>query len=416
MQRVVITGAGCVSALGNSPDQLWRALLAGSSGIVPLRQPDPSLKFKRAGQIGEIDLSGLTSAQIQTTERCSQLGLLAARQAAAASGLVAHHRPAKIAIILGCATNGRQAEEPEIGNVYTRDARVHPLTVPRSMASNCVSQVAMDQGVTGPAFTISTACSSGAHALGTAFHMVRGGMVTAALAGGHEAPLTRAFLRAWDSMRVVSPTQCRPFSGDRDGMSLAEGAAVLALETLSAARARNAPILAEILGFGMSADAHHITQPRAEGPAQAMLAALEDAAETMRGTDRPGTTRSLLEQVAYINAHGTATSTNDAVEAVAIHQVFGARAARIPVSGTKGAHGHALGASSALETLLTAYAMRERILPFTVGTAVKDVAIDLDVILHEPRTLADDTPALALTHSFAFGGLNAILCLGAYRS
>jgi len=411
MQRVVITGLGCMTPIGATPESLWRALEAGVTGITALNAEDPTLKFRNAGQLPAFDTSGLTPSQMQTTERCSQLGILAARQAAKDSQLTAHHAPEKIAILLGCSTNGRQAEEPEIAKVYTQNGRVHPLTIPRSMASNGASQIAIDQHITGPALTISTACASGAHAIGLAFHMIRSGMVTAALAGAHEAPLTRAFLRAWDSMRVVSPTACRPFSADRDGMTLAEGAAVLSLETLASARARNATIYAEILGFGMATDAHHITQPRSEGPAQAMLAALKDAAETLRATDQPGNTQSLLEEIAYINAHGTATQTNDSVEAAAIHQVFGARTARIPVSGTKGFHGHSLGASSAIETLITALALHQRRLPFTCGTSVVDPSLRLDVILNQPRVLPPASEVTALTNSLAFGGLNAILCL-----
>ena len=410
MQRVVITGLGSLTAIGNNPEALWHSLEQGTCGITPLAQPDASLKFKNAGQILHLDTSSLSPAQIQTAERCSHLAILAARQAAQESEITQHHSPEKIAILLGCSTNGRQAEEPEIAKVYTKDARVHPLTIARSMASNGASQVAIDQHITGPAITISTACASGAHAIGMAFHMIRSGMVTAALAGAHEAPLTRAFLRAWDSMRVVSPTSCRPFSVDRDGMSLAEGAAVLSLETLASARARNATIYAEILGFGMSTDAHHITQPRAEGPAQAMLAALSDAADTLHQADQPGTLQSLLEQVAYINAHGTATPTNDQVEAAAIAHVFGPRAPRIPTSGTKGSHGHALGASSAIETLITALALHRSRVPFTAGTLLKDPALALDVILDAPRALPTG-PVTALTNSLAFGGLNAVLCL-----
>lgn len=411
MQRVVITGLGCMTPIGATPDSLWSALEAGVTGITALNAQDPTLKFRNAGQLLTFDMSRLTPAQLQTAERCSQLGILAARQAAKDSQLTAHHAPDQIAILLGCSTNGRQAEEPEIAKVYTQNGRVHPLTIPRSMASNGASQIAIDQHITGPALTISTACASGAHAIGLAFHMIRSGMVTAALAGAHEAPLTRAFLRAWDSMRVVSPTACRPFSADRDGMTLAEGAAVLSLETLASARARNATVYAEILGFGMATDAHHITQPRSEGPAQAMLAALKDAAGTLRATDQPGNTQSLLEEIAYINAHGTATQTNDAVEAAAIHQVFGARAARIPVSGTKGFHGHSLGASSAIETLITALALHHRRLPFTCGTSVVDPSLGLDVILNQPRVLPPALQVTALTNSLAFGGLNAILCL-----
>jgi nodulation protein E len=411
MNRVVITGLGCITPIGSTPDALWSSLESGHSGIAPFPEQDPSLKFKTAGQIPNLDTSTLTSTQLQTAERCSHLGILAARQASAHSQLTQHHPPEKIAILLGCSTAGRQAEEPEIAKVYTKNSRVHPLTIPRSMASNGASQVAIDQHITGPAITISTACASGAHAIGLAFHMIRSGMVTAALAGAHEAPLTKAFLRAWDSMRVVSPTSCRPFSSDRDGMTLAEGAAVLSLETLASARARNAPIFAEILGFGMSTDAHHITQPRPEGPAQAILAALNDAAQTLHAAGQPGNVQSLLEGIAYINAHGTATQTNDAVECSALHHVFGPRAAHIPVSGTKGFHGHSLGASSAIETLITALALHHRRLPFTCGTSALDPALNLDIILNQPRELPGNAPITALTNSLAFGGLNAILCL-----
>jgi 3-oxoacyl-[acyl-carrier-protein] synthase II/nodulation protein E len=411
MNRVVITGLGCITPIGPTPEALWHSLESGHSGILPMADQDPSLKFRQTGQIQNLDTSSLSPTQLQSTERCSQLAILTARQALQQAQLTHHHAADKIALILGCSTNGRQAEEPETARLYTQNARVHPLTIARSMASNGVSQVAIDQHITGPALTISTACASGAHAIGLAFHMIRSGMITAALAGGHEAPLTRGFLRAWDSMRVVSPTTCRPFSADRDGMTLAEGAAVLSLETLASARARNAVIYAEILGFGMATDAHHMTQPRPEGPAQAILAALNDAAATLRGTDQPGTLQSLLQQVAYINAHGTGTQVNDAVETAAIRKVFGSRASHIPISGTKGFHGHSLGASSAIECLITALALHHRRMPFTLGTTTVDPSLDLDIIRNTPRSLPADGPVVALTNSLAFGGLNAILCL-----
>ena len=411
MNRVVITGLGCVTPSGTSPAELWASLEQGISAIRALGPEHTGLRFRNAGQVGTLNLCDFTHAQIATTERSAQMGLLAARQAIGDAAWAGQYPPEKIAILLGCSTNGRQAEEPEIARVYTQDARVHPLTVPRSMASNGASQVAIDQRITGPALTISTACASGAHAVGLAFHMVRSGMVAAALAGAHEAPLTRAFLRAWDSMRVVSPTQCRPFSADRDGMTLAEGAAMLTLETLSAARARGATIYAEVLGFGMSTDAHHITQPKAEGPEQAIHACLRDAAETLAGTDQPEMVPSLVEQVAYINAHGTATQANDSTEAAALHAVFGSRAASIPVSSTKGFYGHSLGASSAIETLVVALALHHRRMPFTCGTKSVDPALNLDVILGESRPMAATGPVVALSNALAFGGLNAILCL-----
>ena len=421
MNRVVITGLGCITPVGSTPAELWQSLEQGRSGIAPIpapgeqpnpgAAPDPKLRFKNVALVRDFDPSSLSDAQLGTTERSSQLALLAARQAVAESNLLAHHPLDRIAILLGCSVGGQHVEEQAVASVHRDNGRVHPLAIARSMASNGAAQVAIDHRVTGPALTVSTACSSGAHAIGLAFHMVRSGIVSAALAGAHESSLTPTFLRAWDSMRVVSPTSCRPFSADRDGMTLAEGAAVLTLETLASARARNAPIYAELLGCGMSTDAHHITQPRPEGSAQAIFSALEDAARTLAATHQPGSAQSLLEEIGYINAHGTGTRANDAAEAAALSLVFGPRLAHIPISGTKGFHAHSLAASSAIETLITALAIHHRRLPFTLGTAAVDSELPLDLILHQPRRLPPHQPVLALANALAFGGLNAILCL-----
>jgi 3-oxoacyl-[acyl-carrier-protein] synthase II/nodulation protein E len=232
--------------------------------------------------------------------------------------------------------------------------------------------------------------------------MVRAGMAPAAITGGYEAALTYGFLRAWDSMRVVSPTSCRPFSADRDGMTLGEGAAMFTIEPLDAALARGAHIYAEIVGFGMSADAHHITQPRAEGAALAMRRALEDAAQS--GIDFPAS------RVGYINAHGTGTPTNDPVEAAAIHQALGEFAPRIPVGATKSFTGHSIGAAEALATIL---ALDAASLPYTTGVNEVDPTLKLDVIIRESRPLAPDKD-LALSNSLAFGGLNAVLAFRRY--
>jgi nodulation protein E len=239
---------------------------------------------------------------------------------------------------------------------------------------------------------------------------VRAGMVPAAITGGYEAPLTFGFLRAWDSMRVVSPTACRPFALDRDGMTLGEGAAMLAIEPLVSALARGARIYAEIVGFGMSADAHHITQPRPVGAAEAIRRALADAA--LSGVPQPA------ERVAYINAHGTGTLTNDAVEAAAIHQALREPAARIPVSATKSLTGHSIGATGAIEAMATVLALEGGSLPFTAGVTEVDPALRLDIILNEPRPLASGSSAanldIALSNSLAFGGLNAVLAFRRY--
>jgi nodulation protein E len=410
--RVVVTGLGCLTPIGNSPAAVWGSIAANRSGIAPFTlpaQPDPGLRFTRAGEVRDFDPAAhLTAAQILTSERASQMAIVAARQAAQDANLLAAHDPARIAILTGCSTAGRQAEEPETAKLYQTGARVHPLTVPRSMASSGASQIAIDLAVTGPALNLSTACASGAHALGLAFQMVRSGAVSAAIAGGHEAPLTWGFLRAWDSMRVVSPTACRPFSADRDGMTLAEGAAYLVLESLASAQSRNARIYAELIGFGMSTDAHHITQPKPEGPAAALRACLADAAQTTRQS-----TEAILEQIGYINAHGTATQANDQVEASAIHAVFGPRAPHIPISSTKGFHGHSIGASPAIEALIAVLGLRSGLLPHTGTTVTPDPTLNLNVILNRPRPTA---PTIALSNSLAFGGLNAVLAFQTFTA
>ena len=402
MNRVVVTGLGCITPIGNSVPEFRNSLFAGTTGIAPFppypEAPGPTqgLRFTQSAAVKDFDpRQHLDSGIITATDRTTHLAIVSARQAASESQLTNHYAPEKIAIIVGCACGGRQAEETETIKLYARDARVHPLTVVRTMASAGASNISIDQKITGPTLNISTACSSGTHAIGLAFQMVRSGMVQAAIAGGHEAPLTFGFLRAWDSMRVVSPTQCRPFSADRDGMTIGEGAAILTLETLASAQSRKATIYAEIVGFGFSADASHITQPLSDGAASAMRQAIADANATP-------------DEVGYISAHGTGTQANDATEAAAIHQVFGAYASRIPVSSTKSLHGHSIGASGALEALATVLALHESLLPANTGVTEVDPTLNLDIILGPPRKA---TPKLALSNSLAFGGLNAVLAL-----
>jgi 3-oxoacyl-[acyl-carrier-protein] synthase II/nodulation protein E len=402
LNRVVVTGLGCITPIGNSIADFRTSLFNGITGIAPF-PPYPEapgdtqgFRFTQSAAVKNFDpRQHLESGIIAATDRTTQFAIVAARQAALESQLTAHYAPEKIAIIVGCACGGRQAEETETIKLYTQNTRVHPLTVIRTMASAGASNISIEQKITGPTLNISTACSSGTHAIGLAFQMVRSGMVDAVITGGHEAPLTFGFLRAWDSMRVVSPTQCRPFSADRDGMTIGEGAAMITLETLASARARNATIYAEIVGFGFSADAGHITQPLADGAASAMRQAIRDANATP-------------DEVGYINAHGTGTQLNDTTEAAAIHQVFGATASHIPVSSTKSLHGHSIGASGAIEALATIIALKENLLPANTGVTVIDPTIHLDIILGSPRKAA---PALALSNSLAFGGLNAVLAL-----
>jgi 3-oxoacyl-[acyl-carrier-protein] synthase II/nodulation protein E len=406
VNRVVITGLGCISPIGSTVPAFRESLFAGKTGIAPIapveNAPDgnPGVRYRQSAQVFDFDpTQHLDSGVIAAANRNTQFAIVAARQAAQQANLLQHHAPGDIAIIMGCACGGRSSEEHEVKGLYTRDARAHPLTIIRTMSSAGASNISIDLRITGPTLDISTACASATHAIGLAFHMVRSGMCTAAITGGHEAPLSFGFYRAWDSMRVVSPTSCRPFSADRDGMTLGEGAAMFVIETLESARARNAPIFAEIVGFGMSADANHITQPLAEGAAAAMRKAIADA-------------NASPDEVGYINAHGTGTQANDATESAAIHQVFGERASQIPLSSTKSLHGHAIGASGALEALATVLGLYEGKLPQTAGVTNPDPALKVDVIINEPRPTG---PTIALSNSLAFGGLNAVIALRTYR-
>jgi nodulation protein E len=334
-------------------------------------------------------------------DRFSQFAVVAAREALLDAGFngVPEEMRERTAIVTGTAIGGQSTQDIGFVDIYKLGRpRSHPMTIPRVMPNAGASALALELGVTGPVFTTSTACASSNHALGQAFWMIRSGMAEMAVAGGSEAPFSTGFLRAWEAMRVVAPDTCRPFSKDRKGLILGEGGGILILEPLDAAIARGARIYGEIAGFGMSADAHHITQPSVDGPARAISRALEDAGF------RP-------EQVGYVNAHGTGTQANDATETRAIRQVFGCHAGRMAVSSTKSMHGHALGAAGALEAAATVLALHNGILPPTANFSMPDEECDLDIVPNEARPAGVE---YALSNAFAFGGLNAVLAFRAY--
>jgi nodulation protein E len=399
MRRVVITGMGAICALGRNVSEFAASLFCGRSGIGPITSTDCSqLRFQNGAEVrGYSHQPYFEDRRADFLDRFAQFAVIAAREAVACAGV--EWTPAlreTAAIITGSCVGGQSTEDTGFHEVYKLGHnRVHPLTIPKTMANAGASHISIEFGITGPSFTISTACSSAAHAIGQAFWMVRTGMTDLALTGGSEAPFSFGILKAWEAMRVVSPETCRPFSKDRRGMILGEGAAMFVLEPLEAAQARGAPIHAELVGFGMSADAGHITQPSAEGAARAMRAALRDA-------------RLEPNQIGYINAHGTATPANDVTETAAIREVFGPHADRLPVSSTKSMHGHALGAAAALECLAATLALRDGILPPTANFTEPDPACDLDVVPNHARRADAE---YALSNSFAFGGLNAVLAL-----
>jgi nodulation protein E len=328
-------------------------------------------------------------------DRFAQFAVVAGREAIADSAVsLTGVLKSRTGIVTGCCVGGQATEDAQFAELYLHSRnRVHPLTIPRIMANAGASSLSMELGLTGPVFTVSTACSSANHAIGQAFWMVRSGMLDIAIAGGSEAIFSFGFLKAWEAMRVVSPDTCRPFSRDRKGIILGEGGAMLILEPLEAARARGARIYAEIAGLGMSSDAHHITQPTVEGPALAMRAALDDAGLSP-------------DDIGYINAHGTGTQANDATETRAIRAVFGDSANRLAISSTKSMTGHALGAAGAIEAAATALALHHGVLPPTANFTEADAECDLDVLPNASRAQQAES---ALSNSFAFGGLNAVL-------
>lgn len=402
--RIVITGIGTISAIGGNVAESWASLCAGRSGITTFDRPDlEGLRFRNAAQIrGYNPEAHFTPSEIDHLDPFAQYALIAAREAARDAGIAwTPELCERTAVVTGTGIGGQSTQDKGFYNFYKQgNDRAHPLSIPRTMANAAASQISMEFGVTGPTFTLSTACSSSNHAIGLALQLLRSGAADLAFAGGSEAPLSYGLLKAWEAMRVVAPDTCRPFCRDRRGMILGEGAGMLFLERLESARARGARIYAELAGAGMSADAKHITQPTTEGPVRAMRAALADAGL------QPG-------QIGYINAHGTGTLGNDPAETRAIRDTFGVVAERIPISSTKSMHGHALGAAGAIEAVATLLAIREGILPPTANFTEADPACDLDYIPNAARTVRVEA---ALSNSFAFGGLNAVLAFRAVPS
>jgi nodulation protein E len=404
-RRVAITGLGIISALGLDLAENWKALCAGRSGIAPLQVVDGAgvgLKVLNGAQVRDFDpLKHFEGGKDAQLDRFAQFSVVAAREALRDSRMEpSPQMRLRSAVVCGSAVGGQASIEHGFEDLWVQGrGRVHPLTIPKTMANAGASHISMDLGLAGPVYTVSTACSSANHAIGQAFRLVRDGEADLAVTGGSEAIFTVGMLKAWEAMRVIAPDTCRPFSKDRRGMILGEGGAMMILEPLEAAQARGARIYAEICGMGMTSDAHHLTQPTVDGPARAMQGALREAGMTP-------------EQVGYINAHGTGTAGNDPVETKAIREVFGAHADKLAVSSTKSMHGHALGAAGALEAIATVLALHHGILPPTANFTEPDPECDLDYIPNQARAVQ---VGAALSNSFAFGGLNAVVAFRAFK-
>jgi nodulation protein E len=400
-RRVAITGLGIISPLGLNLEENWKSLSEGRPAIGPIKGADCStLRFKNGAEVTGYDpVKHFPGGKDAYIDRFAQFSVVAAREALQNSGLeLTPELRERSAIVCGSAVGGQAAIEAGFQDLWVEGrGRVHPLTIPKTMANAGASHIAMDLGMSGPTYTVSTACSSANHAIGQAFRLVRDGEADAAMTGGSESIFNIGMLKDWEAMRVIAPDTCRPFSKDRRGMILGEGGAMMVLEPMDAARARGAKIFAEICGFGMTADAHHLTQPAVHGPVRAMRGAMREAGLAP-------------EDVGYINAHGTGTPGNDPVESTAIREVFGAHADKIGVSSTKSMHGHALGAAGALEAIATILALYHGILPPTANFNERDPECDLDYIPNQPRAVRVEA---ALSNSFAFGGLNAVVAFRA---
>jgi nodulation protein E len=401
MNRVAITGLGCISALGHSVADTWDSLVAGRTGIATITLvPPENLIVRVAAEVKGFDPARhFDEKQNPMLDRFSQFAVVAAREAVKDAGLdLKGERARQTGIVMGVGLGGMTTMDEGFHRLYARNTpRSHPFTIPRLMPSAATSQVSMDLGITGPAFSTTSACASSNHALGEAYWMVRSGRVQQALAGGSEACISYGSMRCWEALRVLAPDACRPFSKERRGMVLGEGGGVVVLENWEHAKARGARIYAELAGFGQSADAGDIVQPSDVGAAAALSEALE-------------TSGLAPQQVGYINAHGTGTQINDVVETRAIKLALGALAGRVAISSTKSMHGHGLGAAGALEIIATVKAVQEQFVPPTIAFGTPDPECDLDYTPNQGRKLAIEA---ALSNSFAFGGLNAVVAVKA---
>jgi nodulation protein E len=399
-RRVVVTGYGCVSALGVGVEPFWRALAAGRGGFRMVTPEFSEDGIERLAAVAPFDWRDhFEEGEIRLLDRNVQMALVACREAVAHARITFAAGPGRnAAAIIGSGIAGFATLEEGYHRLFAlKKDRLHPLMIPRLINNAAASHVAISFGIMGPVMSISSACSSSNHSIGEAFMMISSGRVDAALAGGTEACITWGCLKAWEALRVLARDALRPFSAQRSGLVLGEGAGILVLEEREQAIARGADILAEIIGYGASSDAADMVHPSDEGAALAMSRALDDAGVSPTEID-------------YVSAHGSGTPANDATETRALKRVFGDHARKLPISSTKSMHGHALGASSALEAIATIQAMRTGIIPPTANYLGPDPECDLDYVTDGPRR---QTVRTAISNSFAFGGLNAVLCLRA---
>ena len=410
-KRVVVTGLGCLSPVGNSVAETWESLIAGKSGIGPITFFDTSqLKTKIAGEIKDFDPAGqLGHKDARRLDRFSQFALAATRQALASANFsVDEGNRDRVGILIGSGIGGISTVMEQVEVMRERGAdRVSPFLIPMMIPDSASGVIAIHIGARGPNMAISTACATGSNSIGEAGEMIRRGAADVIIAGGSESPILPLAMAGLNAMTALStrnhlPAKAsRPFDKDRDGFVIGEGAGVLILETLEHAQGRGANILCELTGYGTSDDAHHISAPAEDGAGAriCMELALQDAGL------RP-------EDIDYINAHGTSTWLNDKSETAAIKGVFGEHAYNVPISSTKSMTGHLLGASGAVEAVVCAQVLQHKILPPTINYETPDPACDLDYV---PNTARHANPRHVMSNSFGFGGHNATLIFSRFE-
>ena len=399
--QIVITGLGCVSSLGIGVTDFWKGVVQGRSAIAPLTDIGDDLKINIGATVRDYRPEDHFSIDdLKLLDRFSQFAVLAAREAMNDAEIEQDDAClGQMAAIIGVGNNVTQTVEETYLQLYKNDkARVHPLSLPKGMISAAVCMVSMHMGIKGPVYSTNSACASGAHAIFQGYQMIKSGLVDIALVGGTDAPFVYGLLKAWDALRIVSADTCRPFSRDRSGLVLGEGAGMIVLESEAHAKQRQVEIYAELAGCGLSSDAGHITRPDIDGIEKAIASALNHAGLA-------------IDQIDYINAHGTGTEYNDIAETIALHRVFGVHAGALAVSSTKSMHGHALGASSALEFIASVLAINQGVVPPTANFTSAGDGCDLDYV---PNTAREMKVNAALSNSFAFGGLNSVLALRSY--
>ena len=409
-RRVVITGLGAVTPIGNTVTTYWSGLQTGANGVAPITLFDASKHACRfAAEVKDFDPSGvLDPKETKRWDRFCQFGVVAAKEALAQSGLdITDANRQRIGVIIGSGVGGLLTMETQAHVLEGKGpGRVSPFTVPMMIPNMATGLAAIALGAQGPSSAVATACAAGSNAIGDAFRLLQQGHADAMVCGGAESAITPLGVAGFASAKALSfrnddpATASRPFDAERDGFVIGEGAGILVLETLDHAQARGADILAEVVGYGMTCDAHHITSPipGGLGGARAMSLALADAG--LKADD-----------IDYVNAHGTSTPANDSNETAAIKTALGERAMAIPVSSTKSMTGHLLGGSGGIEAVAAVLALQNGVVPPTINHQNPDPACDLDVVPNQAR---DQIISTALSNSFGFGGHNVCLAFRRY--